>query len=254
MKLVNNLHKLHRQDPYIKELLNSGEKELEKAKEKVISASNEHWFDTMTATGIREWENQLAFYTSGTLEERSSQIEARWKTHGKCDLELLQRIAEAWKGGGEGEVKISFNEAIIGVTFIEFTRAMNEIEALQSSIYVARPAHLPLKYTLEFSSANAPVLKTGIHLVKEQVVYDNVCSANKLVVGKEYGLVNYTQKVKSNKAFIRVINGIYKIIDAKANAVMCEVRGGIPLNQHMKKIKGRLELVDIEYPALIEIF
>ena len=82
---------------------------------------------------------------SNTLEGKRTEIEARWKMSGKCDLELLQTISDAWKAKA---TKLAFNDGVIEVDFLGGINADYDITGLRKALEEAKPAHLPLLFTM----------------------------------------------------------------------------------------------------------
>jgi hypothetical protein len=145
--LLNNLHKDYREDPYLESLMESSGKELETIGTKSSNLNNEFFFDTMTAFGVAMYEKEMDFDTTGSLEDQRNQIEARWKTAGKCDLELLQIIANSWRNG---EITVLFTNAKIEIVFISLIGIPYDIENLKYAIETAKPAHIPISYTFRY--------------------------------------------------------------------------------------------------------
>lgn len=148
MQIVNNLHKVFRSDPYINNLLGVAGQRLDNYEVSAESLQKEFWFDTMSMLGIAILEEQLAYNTmSKTLEGKREEIEGRWKITGKCDLQLLQTIANSWRNG---EVAVLFTNACIKITFISIIGIPRDIESLKAAIDEAKPAHLPVEYTFRY--------------------------------------------------------------------------------------------------------
>lgn len=148
LQIINNLHKIFREDPYIKNLLETAGEFLDGYAKKATNLSKEFNFDTMSEIGIAIMEEQLDYNCiSKTLDGKREEIEGRWKTAGKCDLKLLQTIANAWRNG---EVAIMFTNACIKITFISIVGIPRNVEALKSAIEEAKPAHLPVEYTFRY--------------------------------------------------------------------------------------------------------
>jgi hypothetical protein len=145
--LLNNLHKDYRGDPYLSSIMESSGEELEKIESKCGNLINEFFFDTMTAFGIAVYEKELDFKTTGSLDDKRNQIEARWKTAGKCDLELLQIIANSWR---DGEITVLFTGAKIEIVFISLIGIPYDIVNLKYAIETAKPAHIPISYTFRY--------------------------------------------------------------------------------------------------------
>lgn len=147
-QIINNLHKVFRVDPYIKNLLGTGGERLDDISTKADGIEKEYWFDTMSAIGIAIMENQMDYKCMGkTIEEKREEIEGHWKIAGKCDLQLLQTIANTWRNG---QVAVMFTNAVIEVTFISITGIPMDVDALKSAIENAKPAHLPINYTFKY--------------------------------------------------------------------------------------------------------
>lgn len=140
--LLNNMHKLHRKDPYIVNHMGAVGAELDYIKEEVDNVGKEFFFDSMTNIGIGVLEEEMDFYTTGSIEDRQSQIEARWKTGGKCSTVSLQEIADSWNNG---KVLISFVNAVIKVIFNDLG-VPGDIEKLKDALEEAKPAHIPIEF------------------------------------------------------------------------------------------------------------
>ncbi|MGL5050461.1 MAG: putative phage tail protein [Fusobacteriaceae bacterium] len=148
VQIISNLHKVFRSDSYINNLLGVAGERLDNYEKKAEGLEKEFWFDSMSALGIAILEDQLAYNTmSNTLEGKREELEGRWKTSGKCDLKLLQTIANSWRNG---EVAVLFTNACIKVTFISIIGIPRDVEVLKSAINEAKPAHLPIEYTFRY--------------------------------------------------------------------------------------------------------
>lgn len=146
--LLENLHKIFRNDNYIDNLMGISGNGLDDIENKIDQLGKEFFFDTMSSVGIAILENQLDFKATGdSIEGKREQLEARWKTAGKCDLELLKVIANSWRNG---EVSVLFTNAVIEITFVSIVGIPSNVEALKLSLKEAKPAHLPINYTFKY--------------------------------------------------------------------------------------------------------
>lgn len=146
--IIKNIHKIFRRDPYIQAILGAAGQKLFEIENKINSLSKEFWFDSMSEIGIAVLENQLNYRAkSQTIEGKREELEARWKTAGKCDLALLQTIANSWRNG---EVAVLFSNAVIEITFVSIVGIPRDIEVLKQVINEAKPAHLPINYTFRY--------------------------------------------------------------------------------------------------------
>ncbi|MEG0840793.1 MAG: DUF2313 domain-containing protein [Cetobacterium sp.] len=148
IQIINNLHKVFRNDPYIQTLLWEAGKRLDNISSKAENIEKEFWFDTMSAMGIAILENQMDYKSMGkTIADKREELEGRWKIAGKCDLQLLQTIANSWRNG---EVAVLFTNACIKITFISIIGIPRDVESLKAAINEAKPAHLPVEYTFRY--------------------------------------------------------------------------------------------------------
>ncbi|MEF2601699.1 MAG: DUF2313 domain-containing protein, partial [Fusobacterium mortiferum] len=142
--LINNLHKIIRKDEFINAILNPAGLHLDEVKDRMTLLEKEFLFSTMSLERIQELEKELDYKTKATtLEGKRIEIEARWKTTGKCDLELLQTIANSWRNG---EIDVKFIDGTIEIVFISLIGIPDDIEVLKASLGEAKPAHLGINF------------------------------------------------------------------------------------------------------------
>lgn len=145
-RLLKNLHKIFRKDLYLNNILGAGGNRLDSIERKIEALEKEIFFDTMSGVGIAIMEKELDYTTnSDTLNGKRQEIEARWKTAGKCDLELLQLLANSWRNG---EIRVLFKKAVIEICFISLVGIPIDIEVLKKTLDEAKPAHLPINYKI----------------------------------------------------------------------------------------------------------
>ena len=145
-EMLRNLHKIFRKDPYITELLKAAGIDLDKISTEADGIKTEMFFDTMTEKGVLIYQKELDYIPKSlTLEGKRLEIEARWKATGKCDLKLLQKIADTWRNG---EIEVQFKNAVIKIKFISLIGIPDDMEILKFSINEAKPAHLPIEYII----------------------------------------------------------------------------------------------------------
>ena len=107
--------------------------------EKELKVANEN---------LEELEKELDYKTKATtIEGKRIEIEARWKTTGKCDLELLQTIANSWRNG---EIDVKFINGTIEIVFISLIGIPDDIEVLKASLGEAKPAHLGINFQYRY--------------------------------------------------------------------------------------------------------
>lgn len=131
--LINNLHQIYRNDEWIIEISNSAGLSLDEIIDFILKMYNNYWFDTMDEWGIAILEKVLDFKTNSTLpiEDRKSQLEARWKSNNKCDLNLLKSIVNSWRNDGYTDVK--FKNGRIQIIFTGNLIIPRDLSGLEKS-------------------------------------------------------------------------------------------------------------------------
>lgn len=181
--LINNLHKIVRKDEFINTILNPAGLHLDKLKNRINLIQKEFLFSTMSLERIKALEKELSYKTnSTTLEGKRIEIEARWKTSGKCDLELLQTIANTWK---PETVTIKFINGDIQVDFLGGINGDFDLIGLRNALDEAKPAHLWLDLTFEEQQATKIYFKT----YNTEEIEEDFIEKNKLIT--EIGKHNY---------------------------------------------------------------
>lgn len=155
-RLLGNLHKIIRSDSFIQEIVEMAGISLSELENKAKLLEKEFLFSSMSLERIEALEKEMAFKTnSPSIEGKRLEIEARWKSSGKCDLQLLQTIANTWRNG---EVEVSFANGILQIEFISIVGIPDGVENLKFAINEAKPAHLGInfKYRYRFWSNLPP--------------------------------------------------------------------------------------------------
>ncbi|MBU3145032.1 putative phage tail protein [Clostridium sp. CF012] len=117
--LINNMHKVYREDLWLQEIFKSGGISLTDIKNDMRKLDDSYWFDTIPLEFLPIYETVLKIKTNplNKIEDRRSFIEAKWKSNGKCDLKLIQAVCTSWKNGSvevsfiDGKIQLKFNGA-----------------------------------------------------------------------------------------------------------------------------------------------
>lgn len=147
-KLIKNLHKVFREDAFINEIFNSTGLTLDDLNNAIEDLEKQYWFDTMT-WAIPVHEKLLAIKSNPTnsIEDRRSFIEAKWKSSGKADLNLIQAVCNSWKNG---KVNASFINGKIELKFNGEYGVPSNLEGLMKVLDDVKPAHLGLNYIFAY--------------------------------------------------------------------------------------------------------
>ena len=97
----------YRTDKWVCDLLAAIQSLDDTQREQMLDITQQLFPNSMTwALAIEERDAGLA--STGTLEERRTALIARWRGSGKCDVDLIQRVCDAWKNG---EISVEIGRA-----------------------------------------------------------------------------------------------------------------------------------------------
>lgn len=147
-KLLLAIHRSFRKDRWINELFHAAGISFDEIQQRLQEIDDQNFIDTAT-WGLKLYEKDLGIITKKTtsIENRRAEIEARWKTDNKIDIEILQRIADSWENG---ETIIQFKEGRIKISFVSARGIPEEIDSLKRALEIAKPAHLPIDYIFNY--------------------------------------------------------------------------------------------------------
>lgn len=99
------------------------------------------FFNTMSEEACRFFEKFLnvAVKSSATLEERRTNIKAKWRGKGKNCVALLQQVCDSWKNG---ETVVDFRNGKIKIQFVGEYGTPSDLVSLQNALEEVKPAHL----------------------------------------------------------------------------------------------------------------
>lgn len=134
------------------------------------------FFDSLDEDGVLWWENMLAIIPASyqTIGDRRSKIQAKWLSKYHNDMELIQRVCDAWKNG---EVEVDFVNGKIQIQFVGTFGIPSDLDALMASVKEVKPAHLPYLILFKF------LLIENIHEIKtleemEKIMIDSFSSGH----------------------------------------------------------------------------
>lgn len=147
--ILSKLHVLYRSDPWVNEVFAAVGLSMDEIADVIQSVYDSNWFDTMDEACILRYEAKMGLTPgqSQTLNDRRSAIEAKWKSSGIVNLELIQAVANSWKNG---EVNCSFTGGKIYLTFNSIFGVPADLQSLLDAIDDVKPAHLAIAYTLKY--------------------------------------------------------------------------------------------------------
>lgn len=147
-RLIQNMHKLQRNDPFTLAELETIAEELDIVGAQILDFKTQYYFDTVTWY-IGTLAKELGIHINPTLpiEEQRAIIESRWKIDGKSDIFLLHAIADSWKNG---EIEVDFIDGKIQVKFASIVGVPPNLDNLKDALETAKPAHLAILYLFKY--------------------------------------------------------------------------------------------------------
>lgn len=172
-ELINKLQKDERGSGFVYDLFNAIYITLKKVNDFTAQLKKEFFFDTITM-GIEAYEKLLKIipYPNATIEERRSAIRAKWLSHGKNTIQLIQDVCNSWENG---ELEAGFKGGKIQLKFIGKFGVPARLDDLLSAVDEIKPAHI--NYDILFKY----LLIKDIHMVKtinemQQIKINNFAS------------------------------------------------------------------------------
>lgn len=138
----------YRTDKWVCDLLAAIQSLDDTQREQMLDITQQLFPNSMTwALAIEERDAGLA--STGTLEERRTALIARWRGSGKCDVDLIQRVCDAWENG---EISVGFAKGVIVLTFVGAYGVPEaaELAALQDAVEHTIPCHLAVSYLYRY--------------------------------------------------------------------------------------------------------
>ena len=138
----------YRTDKWVCDLLAAIQSLDDTQREQMLDITQQLFPNSMTwALAIEERDAGLA--STGTLEERRTALIARWRGSGKCDVDLIQRVCDAWKNG---EISVGFAKGVIVLTFVGAYGVPEaaELAALHDAVEHTIPCHLAVSYLYRY--------------------------------------------------------------------------------------------------------
>lgn len=141
---------VYRQDSWLKELFQSADIVHQRLIDEILQLHRDLFFDTVSERQAVVEEKICGLDNSVfDLDTRRTLIEARWKTNGRCGVELLQTICDSWENG---RCSVSFVDGVIVLNFTAERGVPNNLQALSAAIEAAKPAHLSVRFRFDYNT------------------------------------------------------------------------------------------------------
>ena len=155
--MLKRINKLNADDPMTKSIIEAIAAEHSLQKKDIEQVLKNLFFDTCSLEMLEFYEKECGITEKAKSEEdRRSAVEARWKSEGKCDIALLQMVADSWQ---YGKTTVDYKSSKLIVTFIE-KGIPTDIEGLKAALEETKPAHIPIEYIFTYNTWADLKLKT----------------------------------------------------------------------------------------------
>ncbi len=148
-ELLYRINKLNAADPMVRDIMEAIGEEMDLADAKTAELISDMFFDTCTETMLKIYEQEadITPKTGQSIAGRRAALEAKWKSSGKTDLEILRSVAESWKNG---KADVDFVNNKIQITFIDEFGLPEDRTGLEIALDEVKPAHLPIVYFIRY--------------------------------------------------------------------------------------------------------
>lgn len=149
--MLQSLPVAYRRDAWVIALLGAVQAVDEGQRDAAREAADQLFLDSMTY--VQPVEERIAGLTPGTgdtLEQRRSVLQAKWRSAtGVCNVDLIQRVCDAWENG---EIDVDFVDGEIVLQFVGVYGVPTEqaLAALQSAVLEVIPAHLAVQHLYRY--------------------------------------------------------------------------------------------------------
>ena len=147
--MINRINKLNKDDPMTRNIIEAIAAEHSLQNKDVEQILANLFFDTCSPKMLEFYEAECGITNKAESEEdRRSAVEAKWKSDGKCDIVLLQTIADSWK---YGKTNIDYTDFKLTVSFVD-KGIPTDVNGLKAALEEAKPAHIPIEYIYTYNT------------------------------------------------------------------------------------------------------
>lgn len=147
--LLRKMNKLNAIDPMVKNIMEAIAIEMDISDAQVQQLIDDMFFDSCSEAMLNFYEKEAAVVPMAgqNIDGRRASVEAKWKSSGKIDIEMLQAVADSWKNG---KVDVDFVDNKIQITFVDQFGLPADRAGLELALDEVKPAHLPIVYFVRY--------------------------------------------------------------------------------------------------------
>ena len=147
--MLKRINKLNADDPMTKNIISAIAAEHDLQKNDVEQVLRNLFFDTCSIEMLEFYEKECGITQKAKSEaDRRSAVEAKWKSDGKCDIVLLQLLADSWQ---YGKTSVDYSNSKLIVSFID-KGIPTDVDGLKAALEEAKPAHIPIEYVYTYNT------------------------------------------------------------------------------------------------------
>lgn len=147
--MINRINKLNKDDPMVRNVIAAIAKEHGLQIEEAQQVLSDLFFDTCSLRMLEFYEKECGITQKAASEaDRRSAVEAKWRSDGKCDIVLLQLVADSWKNG---KTDIDYKNSKLIVTFVD-KGVPTDLDGLKTALEATKPAHIPIEYIFKYNT------------------------------------------------------------------------------------------------------
>lgn len=148
-ELLRRMNKLNAMDPMVRNVMEAVAAEMDISDAQVQQLADDMFFDSCSEAMLDFYEREAAVtpMAGQDLDGRRASVEAKWKSSGKVDIEMLQVVADSWKNG---KVDVDFVDNKIQITFVDQFGLPADRAGLEMAMDEVKPAHLPIVYFVRY--------------------------------------------------------------------------------------------------------
>lgn len=149
--MLQSLPVAYRRDAWVIALLGAVQAVDEMQRRAAREAADQLFLDSMTY--VLPVEERIAGITTGTSdtdEQRRSVLQAKWRSAtGVCNVDLIQRVCDAWENG---KVEVDYQPGQIILRFVGAYGVPDAqaLRSLQAAVQEVIPAHLAMQYLYRY--------------------------------------------------------------------------------------------------------
>ena len=149
--MLRSLPAAYRSDRWVQDLCSAICQVDDRQRTDVAALAAQMFLDSLTwALALEERIAGITPPAGATIAARRESLAGKWRaSSGKADLDLIQRVCDAWKNG---EVSVDYQAGEIVLQFIGAFGVPTEqaLEALQRAVLEVIPAHLAVQYRYRY--------------------------------------------------------------------------------------------------------